>query len=313
MDAENVKKVAVIGAGVMGHSIAQVFAAAEIEVNLVDRDSRILEHAVDLTKAELETLAEYGKISHGQIPKILSRIHPTTDIAQATKNIEFALEAVSEEPGIKKTIFAQLDQFCSENTVLASNTSTLDIFNIVEIDNPHRLVAAHWFAPPNIVPLVEIAPGPDTSAETVAFTETLMQRLGKKTVVMEKFVPALIVNRIQNSIFAAVFELLSNGWATPEEIDIAVKSSLGVRLPVVGVVQTLDFTGLDLVADITRAHGGENSLIEEKVKQGHLGAKTSKGMYDYGRRSQSEIIKKRDLRYLQNLDHLLKINAFEPI
>jgi 3-hydroxybutyryl-CoA dehydrogenase len=210
-------------------------------------------------------------------------------------------------------VFAQLDQFCPENTVLASNTSTLDIFDIVETNAPHRLVAAHWFAPPNIVPLVEIAPGPETSAETVAFTADLMQRLGKKTMVMKKFVPALIVNRIQNSIFAAVFELLSQGWATPEEIDIAVKSSLGIRLPVVGVVQTLDFTGLDLVADITRAQGGENPLIEEKVKQGHLGAKTTKGMYDYGQRSETEIIRKRDLRYLQNLDHLLKIGAFDPI
>ncbi len=124
---------------------------------------------------------------------------------------------------------------------------------------------------------------------------------------------SFIVNRIQNQISLAVLEILEKGWATPKEIDLAVKSSLGIRLPIVGVVQTYDFTGLDLVLDIMKSYGVTHPIFEEKVKKGHLGAKTSKGFYDYGGRSEEEILQKRDRLYLKMLDYLEKINAFEPI
>jgi 3-hydroxybutyryl-CoA dehydrogenase len=313
MDPKNVKSALVVGAGVMGHSIAQVFAQARIEVNLVDLDGKILERAMNLLKSNLETLAEFGRVSGNEIPAILARIHPSTDLAAAAKGVDFALEAVVEVPDVKKKIFSQLEEFCPEDTVLASNTSTLDIFSIAQAKKPERLVAAHWFAPPHIIPLVEVVPGPKTSPEVVTFTAKLMERLGKKTVVMKEFVPAFIVNRIQNYIGMAFFEILDNGWATPQEIDMAVKTSLGIRLPIVGVVQCLDFTGLDLVLDIMKSTGLKNPLIEEKVTQGHLGAKTSKGIYDYGGRSEVEILKKRDRLYLKTLDHLERIKAFEPV
>ncbi|MHA1579034.1 MAG: 3-hydroxyacyl-CoA dehydrogenase family protein [Candidatus Freyarchaeota archaeon] len=140
-----------------------------------------------------------------------------------------------------------------------------------------------------------------------------MERLGKRPVVLKEFVRAFIVNRIQNVIAPAVLEILEKGWATPEDIDIAVKTSLGIRLPIVGVVQTYDFTGLNVVRDVLKSYGISHPLIEEKVKQGHLGAKTSKGIYDYGGRSEEEILKKRDGLYLRMLDHLEKIGAFEPV
>jgi len=111
----------------------------------------------------------------------------------------------------------------------------------------------------------------------------------------------------------AVFEILANGWATPDDIDLAVKTSLGIRLPIVGVVQNIDFTGLDLVLDLMKSYGASNAFIEQKVKQGHLGAKTSKGIYDYDGRSEEEILNKRDQLYLKMLDHLENINAYQPI
>jgi 3-hydroxybutyryl-CoA dehydrogenase len=313
MDPKNVKSALVVGAGVMGHSIAQVFAQARIEVNLVDLDGKILERAMNLVKSNLETLAEFGRVSGNEIPAILARIHPSTDLSAAAKGVDFALEAVVEVPDVKKEIFSQLEEFCTEDTVLASNTSFLDVFSIAQAKKPERLVVAHWFAPPHIIPLVEVVPGPKTSPEVVTFTAKLMERLGKKTVVMKDFVPGFIVNRIQNYIGMAFFEILDNGWATPQEIDMAVKTSLGIRLPIVGVVQCLDFTGLDLVLDIMKSTGLKNPLIEEKVTQGNLGAKTSKGIYDYGGRSEVEILKKRDRLYLKTLDHLEGIKAFEPV
>ncbi len=313
MDPKDVKSAIVVGAGVMGHSIAQVLAQAGIEVGLVDLTEGALERAMKLIKSNLDILAEFNRVPSDEIPAILERIHPSTDLASAAQGVDFALEAVVEVADVKKKVFSQLDEICSEDIVLASNTSGLDIFSIAEVKNPERLVISHWFAPPHIIPLVEVVPGPETSPEVVAFTAGLMERLGKKPVVMKEFVRSFIVNRIQNQIFLAVLEMLEKGWATPREIDTAVKTSLGIRLPIVGVVQTYDFTGLDLVLDVMKSYGVSHPLFEEKVEKGELGAKTSKGLYDYGGRSEEEILKKRDRLYLKMLDHLESIDAFKPI
>jgi 3-hydroxybutyryl-CoA dehydrogenase len=313
MDPENVKTIAVIGAGVMGQSISIVFASAEIDVTLVDVDVKVINHAMNLIESGLNTLAHFGKISKDEIPSKLSRINFSTDLREIAEDVDFVIEAVPEVSSIKKKVFATLDELCGADTVLASNTSGLDIFNIVEVKHPERLVITHWFSPAHIIPLVEVVPGVETSSNVVAFTVKLLERLGKRPIVLKKFVPSFIVNRIQNAINKAVFEILENGWATPEDIDMAMKNTLGIRLPIVGVAQALDFTGLDLILDIMNHLGLESQFIEEKVKQGCLGAKTSKGIYDYGNRSQADILKKRDRLYFKMLDHLEKIKAFEPV
>jgi len=313
MSPRRLRTVLVVGAGVMGHSIAQVFAQAGIGVNLVDLDEGKLTHAMTLIQANLDQFADYGRVPVKEIPEVMARIRPSTDLAAAAKTAGFCVEAVSEVPEVKQRVFSQLDEFCPPATILASNTSTLNIFQIARIKRPERLIVAHWFAPPHIIPLVEVAPGPNTKPEAVIFTAALMQRLGKKPLVLKQFVPALLVNRIQNTIARAVWEMLEKGWATPEQIDLAVKTSLGIRLPIVGVVQSLDFTGLDLAADIMRVYGTVSPVVAEKIKQGHLGAKTSKGMYDYGGRSEEEILAARDRKYLKMLELLERIQAFDPI
>jgi 3-hydroxybutyryl-CoA dehydrogenase len=313
MDPGVVGTALVVGAGAMGHSIAQVFAQAGIGVDLVDLDEGALKRAMTLIQSNLDLLAEFGRVSHTRIPEILARIRPSTDLAAAAKDTGFVLEAVSEVPDIKKQLFSQLDRLCPPDTVLASNTSSLNIFKIARIKQPERLICAHWFAPPHIIPLVEVAPGPDTSPQVVAFTAALMKRLGKRPLVLKQYMPAFIVNRIQNTIARVVWEMLEKEWATPEQIDLAVKASLGIRLPIVGVVQSVDFTGLDVAADIMRGYGAVTPVVAEKVKQGHRGAKTSKGIYDYGGRSEQEILAKRDRQYLKMLEHLERIHAFDPI
>ena len=313
MDPQNVKRVAVIGAGVTGHSIAQVFAQAGIPVHLVDLNNELLVRALKLVKSNLQTLAEYGRVSSQEIPAILERIRPMTDLESAVNEVDFVLEAVAEIPEVKKKIFAQMEAASPDQAVLASNTSGLEIFKIIEVKDPSRVVVTHWFAPPHIIPLVEVVPGPATAPGVLQFAATLMERIGKKPLVMKQFVKRFIVNRIQNAMISAAMEMMRNGWATPDQIDLAVKTSLGIRLPIVGVVQSLDFTGLNLVYDIAKSSGTDNPLIEEKVKQGHLGASTSKGIYDYGGRSEEEILRKRDLLYLKMLDFLENLEAFKPV
>jgi 3-hydroxyacyl-CoA dehydrogenase len=313
MEAKDVKKVVIVGAGVMGHSIAQVFAAQDIEVALVDLNREALDHAMTMIGHNLKTLAEYGRVDAAAIPAVIGRIHPTTDIREAANGVDFALEAVAEIPDVKKKVFADLEQFAPSQAVLASNTSGLDLFTFLEPKDPTRYAITHWFAPPHIIPLVEVAPGPKTDQAIVDFTVSLMERIGKRPVVMRQFVRSFIVNRIQSYIFMAVMEILNNGWATPEEIDYAVKMSLGIRLPVVGVVQSNDFTGLDLVLDVIKSHGASYPIIEDKVNKNHLGAKTGKGFFDYGGRSENEIMKKRDGLYLKMADFLEGLNEFKPV
>jgi len=313
MDANDVKHVLVVGAGVMGHSIAQVFAQAGIETALMDLDDNVLEHGVSLIKANLATLAEYGTISKEEIPSILKRVHPTTGLASSAKKVDFAIEAVSEVPEVKKKVFLQLSGSCRKDTVIASNTSGLNIFNMADIRNPERLVIAHWYAPAHIIPLVEVVPGPDTSPDVVSYTARLMENIGKQPAVMKEFVTGFIANKINFAIGLAALEMLENGVASPEEIDRAVKFSIGIRLPIVGVMQTMDFNGLDLVQNILNGLNSKNSLINERVEQGNLGVKTSKGIYDYEGRSEEEVLKKRDLLYLKMVDHLKAMKAFEPV
>ena len=308
-----IKKILVVGAGTMGHSIAQVYATGGIDVNLVDVNKDILDRAMNLIKSNLETLAEFERVMSHEISDILNRIHPSTNLKDAAQDVDLAVEAVSEIPDLKIKVFSLLADYCSENTILASNTSSLDIFKIVKVKNPARLVIQHWFAPPHIIPLVEIVPGRKTSKETVEASVKLIERIGKKPVVLKKFIDQFVVNKIQNAISAVVFQLLMKKIADPETIDAAIKTSLGIRLPIVGVVQTLDFTGLDLVSDILKSRGIEFSLITDKVNQGNIGAKSGKGIYDYGGLSEVEILKKRDRKYLKMLDHLEKTNAFDPL
>ncbi len=315
MSAKDIKRVLIVGAGTMGHSIAQVYAQGGIDVNLVDTSQERLDHAVDLIKFNLDTLVEFGKLSNEQISAVVSRIHPSTDLEVSAKGVGLVVEAVNEVPEVKEKVFSQLNDFCAEDTILASNTSTLDVFKITKkvVKSPERLMIQHWFAPPHIIPLVEIVPGRKTSKEVVETSVKLLEKLGKKPVVLQKFSEAFIVNAIQNAIGGIVFSLLLRKIATPESIDTAIKHSLGIRLPIVGVVQTLDFTGLDLVSDILKSKGLGVSIIDEKVEKGHLGAKSGKGLYDYSGKSEKEILKKRDGLYLKMLDHLEKSNAFEPV
>jgi 3-hydroxybutyryl-CoA dehydrogenase len=313
MDTQAVKKAAVIGAGTMGHSIAVVFAKAGIEVNLVDVDEKALAGSAAKMASVLNTLADNGLVAADKIEEILGRIHSSTELSSACAEADFVVEAVPEVPDIKKEIFTRLDQACASETVIASNTSGLDIFEFADVEKPERLVIAHWWAPPHIIPLVEVVPGPSTSPATVSFTAALMEKLGKVPVVMKEFTRGFIVNKIQNTMVFAVSDLLTNGLASPEDIDKAVKYSLGIRIPIIGVVQSLDFTGLNVVSDIGKSYGLTVPLLEEKIEQGHLGVKTSCGLYDYGGRTEQEICAKRDNLFFKMIDYLEELDAFDPI
>ena len=313
MEKENVNNVLVAGAGIMGSSIAQLISMGDMGVTLVDVDQKALDRAVIRIESGLKTMAGFGKMPGDRIPSILGRIRTSTNLAGMAEKADFVIEAVSEVPEIKKEVFLQLGKSCPGDTVIASNTSGLNIFRLADVPRPERLIIAHFFAPAHIIPLVEIVPGEETSTETISLTACLMDRLGKKTVVMKKFGPGFIVNRIQKAIGEACFDMIDEGLARPEEIDRAVKLTLGIRLPIIGVMQTFDFQGLDMLLDTMKNYGKVYSFVEERVNLGHLGVKTSKGIYDYKDRSESEILKKRDELFLKMIKYLKDLNAFDPV
>ncbi len=284
-----INTILVLGSGVMGHGIAQIFAQHGYSVRLVDTDKAMLDRALDLIKGSLEVLAEEGVIEEKSITGTIGRIEMTTDLEGAAKGIDMVIEAVPEVEDIKKKVYARLNDICDSDVIFATNTSGLDVFSFAGVSNP------------------------ETDPHITNTVVTMLQNMGKEPVVLKGFVPSFIVNRIQNYIAMSVFEILNNGWATPEQIDRAVKASLGVRLPIVGVVQTMDFTGLDLVNDIMKSKGMTMPIIDDKVKDNRLGVKTSRGFYDYKGKSEKEICKTRDQYYLKMIGHLRTIDAFKPI
>jgi 3-hydroxybutyryl-CoA dehydrogenase len=173
-----------------------------------------------------------------------------------------------------------------------------------------KIIITHWYAPPHIIPLVEIVKGPHTSWDTVEIMKKLLVKLGKKPVVMDRFIPGFIVNRLQRALAREIFHLLDNGYAAPEDIDSAVKASLGIRIPILGVVQRYDFTGIDLVDQFMRnpsidlvSEDKPSKTLKGLVERGHLGVKSGRGFYDYSGEEMEGIMRARDIK-------LIKLKSF---
>jgi len=307
----DIKKILIVGAGVMGHGIAQTFAQAGYQVSLVDVIQKTLDRALGLIKSSLGTFTQEGLLAQSEIPEIIGRITLTTSLEEGAREADIAIEAVTENRELKKEIFAQLDKYCPRRALLASNTTALNIFDFVETSRPEKVLICHWYTPPQIIPLVDVIKGPRTSKESVKLMVRVLKKIGKKPLVMSKFISGYIVPRLQMALQREIHFLLDNEYATPQELDEAVKCGLALRMMVVGVVQRFDFGGLDLTVRNLENPYVQSQLtpldykpktIFELFKQGHLGVKTGKGFYDYKGRSEAEIYRERDI----NLIRLLK-------
>jgi 3-hydroxybutyryl-CoA dehydrogenase len=316
MKLEEIQNIAVLGAGIMGHGIAQSFIMGGYPVRLHDIQESILETAKSHMERSLELFSQAGHIAEGDVAHGMQRLTTTTDLGHAVGESDFVVEAVSEDLPLKQGLFQKVESLCKHNAIIASNTSSLTLKDIgALVKDRERLVITHWINPPQIVPTVEVVKGEETSAETLDTAYALLKEIGKQPVKIQRELPGFVVNRIQMAMVREVFDLYEKGLASAEDIDKAVKGSIGFRLASIGPFLTADLGGLDLwlkvcknLFPLIQSSTDPPKALERLVSQGHHGIKSGKGFYDYSmdfsKGELDEVIKKRDRAFLRRLKNL---------
>ena len=283
------EKVTVLGAGTMGHGIAQLYAQAGYDVYMYDIKDEFLENAMTQISSNLDMLIQENSITAADKENTLKRISTSTDLKEAVSGSRFVTEAVSENLTIKFDLFKQLEEVIDNDTIIASNTSTFSIQQLSEgVQKRDRLIITHFFNPAHLVPLVEVVKGPETSQDIIDRTVEVLNNIGKKPVVLKKDIPGLIANRLQAALVREAFYLLDNGIADAEDIDLAITAGPGFRWAFIGPLETADFGGLDIwksvvenLAPVLSKEEKIPSFVEDKVQSGNLGTKTGNGLFTY--------------------------------
>ncbi len=287
--AEEIKRVAVVGAGMMGHGIAQVFAMKGYEVALLDIKEEILKKALQSIEWSLNKFVEKRRIRKEDADAALSRIRTTTSYEEAAKEIDLAIEAVPENMELKKKVFAKIDEVAPSHAIIATNTSTLSVTEMGKATKrPDKAIGMHWFNPPQMMQLIEVVKGNETSDETVNAIMELSRKLGKTPILCKKDVRGFIVNRILGMVFNEAFWAYHRGETSKEGIDASAKYTGGFPM---GWFELADFVGLDIAYEVGKvlyeAYGERfkpcAEIIEPLVKQGKLGQKTGAGFYDWSK------------------------------
>jgi 3-hydroxybutyryl-CoA dehydrogenase len=285
MNAPDITRAAVLGAGTMGHGIAQVLAAAGIETCLFDVDSAAAEAGLAKVRGNLDKGVERGKVEPALRDATLERLHAETDLGTAIDGVELVIEAVPERMDLKTKIFADLGRTLGPDVLLATNTSSLSISDIAEsADHPERVVGMHFFNPVHIMKLVEVVRAESSSDQAVETAMALARRMGKEPIDVQD-APGFASSRLGLAIGLEAMRMVEAGVASAEDIDKAM--TLGYGFPM-GPLKLTDLVGLDVrlaIADYLTETLGERfqppALLREMVVRGDVGKKSGKGFYDW--------------------------------
>lgn len=310
MKAEDIRNITLLGAGMIGHGLALHFAKAGYQVSLYSRTQQTLDKAVEDVKSNLSLLLQKPAGSD-EIEKVIGRIKPTTDLAQAVANAPIIIESVAEDLKTKQDLFKKLDEMCPRETILATNTSVISITEIAAKSNRRsRMIGTHFWFPPYLMPLVEVVKGKDTSDEVMELTYQFMKKAGKYPIKCMKDVPGFVANRLQHALWREAISIVEHGIADAATVDAAIKQSFGIRLAVLGPMENSDMAGLDLILAIhdtvlkdLDASPNPSPLLKEKVKKGELGFKSGKGFYDKWTPEEMKRVRENLLKYLIDYSH----------
>ncbi|TDK50686.1 3-hydroxyacyl-CoA dehydrogenase family protein [Antarcticimicrobium luteum] len=307
---------AVIGAGTMGHALALVHALGGCRVRLHDSNPEVLAAAPDLIRAALATLEEAGSLSGAEGRAALDRISLSDTLAEAVAGADLVVEAVVEKPEVKRAVFARIDAHAPPTAILASNTSYLDVFPLIPVARQARAAVAHWYTPPYIVDLVDLAPGPQTAPEVIEDLRALYTGFGKMPVVFDRLVPGYIANRLQAALNLESLRMIDEGWVSAQDIDRSIQHGLVHRLAVLGHMKKMDYTGLEMVRNGIAGrryqppgNNGETPVLDRLIAAGRSGVRAGAGFYDYGDTPAEELFRDRDLQLLRLKAHLQNLKG----
>lgn len=306
MAVSEIKSVGVLGAGTMGHALALVHAAGGLEVRLTDNNGQTLERAPGLIASALDTLVSADAMDERDRQGVLDRVTTVPSIAQTVDGVDLIVEAVVEEPEVKRTVYAEVDDAAREDAIIASNTSYLDVFPLLPANRQRNALIAHWYTPPYICDLVDIAPGPETDPAVIETMRALYDGMGKAPVVFQSMLEGYIANRLQAALHLEVFDLIDKGLVTAEDVDRSIRHGLALRFATLGVMRKADFTGLSLMRQTltnksyTPPDVRETSdALDQLIADGRSGVMAGAGFFDYGGKAPDELFRERDRELLE--------------
>jgi 3-hydroxybutyryl-CoA dehydrogenase len=292
-----IRNVTIIGAGTIGHSVAQLFAQKGFQVKLWSRKEDTLKKALYKIQSNLKLFLKHNILHTKSLDNVMSNIKIIKDLDESVLGSDFVIEAIEEKFDSKKAIFKRINKICATHTIIATCTSGLSITELGKTSGRQdRFVGTHFLNQCWLIPIVEIVKGENTSEETFDITCNLVSYLGKTPIRVMKDIPGFLLNRLQHAMWREAISLVQNGIANPKDIDDVVKYGFGLRLPIIGPLEYMDLISLDLVLDIHSylLKDLENSteplsLLKTKVKKGELGANTGKGFYSWTKKRINQV------------------------
>ena len=284
------KTLAVLGNGIIGHGVAQIFAVAGYEVVMIGRNEASLAAALERIRASLARFQAHALVTAEAADAALARITTSTNLRDAA-SAELVIEAVTEDIPLKLELFGQLDEICPPPTILASSSGQPASKLVKQVTHRERVIATHFWYPPQLIPLVEVCAGPETAPDVVPWVCEVLRTIGKEPVVINREIPGFIGNRLQFALLREAWSLWASGAASAEAIDAVVRNSFGRRLAITGPIESADVGGLDTFdafasflfpeletsADVPQA-------IHDLAAQGQRGLPSGRGVYDWKQR-----------------------------
>jgi 3-hydroxybutyryl-CoA dehydrogenase len=312
--SKSFKHIAVIGAGTMGHGIALVHALGGCTVRLQDADPKVRIRAPQMMRDAAYMLVEHGGLPREAAEAALKRVQMVDHIADALRYAELIVEAVFEDPKIKREVFAEIDRAASNDAVIASNTSGLDVFPLVPERRAERTMITHWYVPAYAIDLVDVVGSDKTDPALLQIMHKFLAALGKKPILMKRFIVGYIANRLQEALSREIYRLLDDGYASAQDIDDSIRYGLAERMALFGHLMKSDYAGLPLLQKVLanktydppklRHHC---DTLDKLVAAGRTGVMSGAGFFDYGGRPPAGLLRERDRKLLTLKQAMRKI------